>query len=61
MNSPGQRGHRSGTEERMVPVPPVGGLASFSRKKGNASNGTAGQAMRTDVVLAPTHTKTNDA
>jgi len=45
----------------MVPVPPVGGLASFSRKKGNASNGTAGQAMRTDVVLAPTHTKTNDA
>jgi hypothetical protein len=30
----------------VVPVPPVGGLASFFRKKCNASNGTATQAMR---------------
>jgi len=33
----------------VVPVPPVGGLASFSRKKCNASNGTATQAMRKKI------------
>ena len=46
MNCPGLRSHWSSTEARVVPVPPVGGLASFFRKKCNASNGTATQAMR---------------
>jgi len=34
----------------VVPVPPVGRLASFSHKKYNASNGTAAQAMRKEVT-----------
>ena len=50
MNCPGQRGNWSGTEERVVPVPPVGGLASSSRKKCNASNGTVTQAMRKKIT-----------
>ena len=41
MYCPGLRGNWSGTEERVVPVPPEGGLVSFSRKTCNASNGTA--------------------
>ena len=47
MNCLGQRGNWSGTEERMVPVPPVGGLASFSRTTCNA---TATQAMRKEIT-----------
>ena len=50
MNCPGLRGNWSSTEERVVPVPPVGGLASFSRKKCNASNGTATQAMGKEIT-----------
>jgi hypothetical protein len=34
----------------VVHVPPVGGLASFSRKTCNASNGTATQAMRKEIT-----------
>jgi len=34
----------------VVPVPPVGGVASFSRKKCDASNGTATQAMRKKIT-----------
>jgi len=46
----GLRGNWSGTEERVIHVPPVGGLASFSRKTGNASNGTATEAMRKEIT-----------
>ena len=49
MNCPGLRSHWSGTEARVVSVPLVGGLASFFRKKYNASNGTATQAMRKEI------------
>ena len=49
MNCPGLRGNWSGTEERVIHVPPVGGVASFSRKKCNASNGTATQARRKEI------------
>jgi hypothetical protein len=49
MNCPGLRGNWSGTEERVVLVPPVGGLASFSRKTCHASNGTATYAMRKEI------------
>jgi hypothetical protein len=50
MNCLGLRGNWSGTEERVVPVPPVGGLASVSRKTCNASIGTATQAMRKEIT-----------
>lgn len=50
MNCLGLRANWSGTEERVVPVPPVGGLASFSRKTCNASNGTASQAMGKEIT-----------
>jgi soluble cytochrome b562 len=39
-----------GTEERVVQVLPVAGVASFSRKTCNASNGTATQAMRKEIT-----------
>jgi soluble cytochrome b562 len=50
MNCPGLRANWSGTEERVIHVPPVDGLASFSRKKCNASNGTSTQAMRKEIT-----------
>lgn len=50
MNCHKLRVNWSGTEERVVPVPPVGGSASFSRKTCNASNGTAIEAMRNELT-----------
>ena len=50
MNCPGLRSHWSGTEAQVVSVPLVGGLASSSRKKCNASNGTVTQAMRKKIT-----------
>ena len=50
MNCPGLHGNWSGTEESVIHVPPVGGLASFSRKTCNARNGTATQVMRKEIT-----------
>lgn len=50
MNCPGHSGNWSGTEERVVHVPPVCGSASFSEKKCCASNGTVSQAMSKEIT-----------
>jgi len=50
MNGLELRVNWSGTEERVVPVPPVDGLAIFSRKTCNASKGMATQAMRKEIT-----------